>query len=165
MTKRILFLDIDGVIFSNPMDGSVHNVATKLFPGSDRPTNHMCDVAAVTLFNQTAIDNLNSILNSCPDVMIVLCTSWRTKGNVEFLKQLFSYHAYSERIIDKIQDKGNKSAGISKWLSDNPTDRYVILEDDDIFSEHAGHLVLTHPNKLLTQSDAVKAITMLNSNM
>lgn len=156
-------MDINGVLFNNPINDLVQNRAVKLFPHDKEITYQMCDIAAFTIFNKIALDNLNHILDYYPDMKIVLCTAWRTKGDVSFLRELFRENYFSGRILDKIDNKINKGSGVTKWLSEHPdVIKYVILDDYEYdFHDHKQNLIAPDSCKLLTAAEAQLAINML----
>jgi aminoglycoside phosphotransferase (APT) family kinase protein len=162
----IIFLDIDGVIFYNPMNGMVQNrvkerfiEAGKLDEYEKRAFNSSqeCDKAAVDLFSKQALDYLDQFIDTIKhhtnhEVGIVLSTAWRTKGDIDFLKKLFQQHRFSEYIIDKTPDTyGSRGEQIQTWLSENQAfhdvKSFVILDDYD------GGLSEAFPEQLIMCDD------------
>lgn len=145
----IIFLDIDGVIFYNPMNGMVQNrVKERLLSQGIKLERHSyssreCDKAAVDLFNKSALDYLNKLIDIIitkteKPVGIVLSSAWRERRTVGFLKELFRQHEFSKYLIDKTPegfDSGSRGKQISKWLSDNQllynVVNFIVLDDCD----------------------------------
>ncbi|MGI9214341.1 MAG: hypothetical protein ACR2HS_01340 [Gammaproteobacteria bacterium] len=89
-----IFLDIDGVIFYNPMNGMVQERVRERFKGREHELpipypNIECDKAAVDLFDQGALNYLkNLILNINKkyhkEVAIILSSACRINRSIEF---------------------------------------------------------------------------------
>lgn len=145
----IIFLDIDGVIFYNSMNGMVQDrvkerwlsqgitLLGKTYSSSE------CDKAAVDLFNKSALAYLNKLIETIISktekaVGIVLSSAWRERRTVAFLKELFRQHEFSKYLIDKTPDgfeSGSRGKQISKWLLDNQSVynvlNFIVLDDYD----------------------------------
>lgn len=176
--ERILFLDIDGVLYNEP-DSSIidekilelkANGTLRLYPGVSPEL-----VADIYLFCPVATDNLNKIIKSYPDLKIVLISSWRHIGDIHTLRRLFSHHAWSVRLISKTGEAESRSTEVEQWLdtyiSEKTDIRYVILDDvDDYFSQvFPRHFIYVGGSPtmnrtvydLLSETDAQRAIDIL----
>lgn len=144
-TMIIIFLDIDGVLFYNPMDGRVHKRAAERLQGKNVPKPYPAiefDRAAVDLFDEASLHYLDKLIadiiqQTQQEVGIVLSSSWRIGYSLEELQDLFKQHAFSKYLIDKTPEFFGKSRGdeIAQWLKENKEQHnvvgFVILDDDD----------------------------------
>ena len=144
-----IFLDIDGVIFYNPMDGTVQERVKERFKGREHELpipypSIESDKAAVDLFDQSALDYLNKLILDInkkyhKEVVIVLSSAWRVNRSIEFLKELFKQHFFARYIIDKTPELScrPRSKEISEWLLKYSKFYnlcgFVILDDYDDF--------------------------------
>lgn len=142
----IIFLDIDGVLFYNPMDGRVHErVAERLKGRDDIPKPYPAiefDRAAVDLFDETSMHHLHKLIADIAEqtqqkVGVVLSSNWRVGYSLEVLQDLFKQHTFAEYLIDKTPELFAESRGqeIAQWLKENKerfnVTGFVILDDDD----------------------------------
>lgn len=149
--RRILFLDIDGVLNHENWYHSVRN-----------------DTAG-DYFNQDIDPECIKLLNLLPnDVEIVISSSWRfTPETVDVLKGSgltlpivggTDHYYYYDWIC-----RGNE---IQKWISDNLKNQdyeYVIIDDDcDILLSQVQHFIHVNDGLGLTKHNIDKAKTILN---
>ncbi|MBF0299963.1 MAG: hypothetical protein HQK51_14655 [Oligoflexia bacterium] len=174
----IIFLDIDGVVFYNPMDGTVQNRVKESFQGREHElelsySNYECTKAAVDLFSVKALESLNRLIQSIKkeckvDIGIVLSSAWRERKSLQELKELFRQHSFSEYLIDKTpEDGGSRGEQITRWLNSS-SDKYkvvsfVILDDDqgDLLAKFPAQLVLCNHRRLLGHDEYEKAQMIL----
>jgi len=144
----IIFLDIDGVIFYNPMDGRVHDRVEARLKGRKHefPQGYPMiefDRAAVDLFDKTSLQYLDKLIEDAgqqtqQEVGIVLSSSWRSRRYLEDIQDLFKQHSFAQYLIDRTPELSyRKSRGdeIAHWLKKNK-ERYkissfVVLDDYD----------------------------------
>ena len=124
---RVIFCDIDGVLW-------VYRKG-ELDPGD------ALDLGAVS--------QLNRILEACPDVRIVISSSWRIVHQLEWIRDHFERYGlpYRDRIIDKTPWNGQdqtRGQEIQQWLTAHPdvTD-FVILDDERDMDHLMPHLFHT----------------------
>lgn len=123
MYKQILFLDIDGVMNS---EQSIH-----YYSGDDK----FCPIAH---------HNLKIFCKEMPDLKIVISSSWRQFYSLDELKKMF-YPDIAERIISTTEAFSNiRGHEIAKWLKDNPTESFAILDDDEDMAELKDRLCRTN---------------------
>lgn len=141
MTRRVLFLDIDGVLNSfrtvTLHEGVIANTSSckkkMLLPHNDND-----DIA---LFDRLAVD---FVFNFCRkyDYRIVMSTSWRYSFSLNDFIVMFSEHygvVDAETLIVGATPKGRsdlKTRGdeIAEWLALNPeVVEYIILDDSSDF--------------------------------
>ena len=164
---KLIFLDMDHVLTNMDVDGTS-------FLSYD-PSRYM-----LSDFN---LKNLDMILDAV-DARIVIASNWRKfkMPNIYWQFNGKSYRSvlepfkelYAGKIIDSLPyERGlNKCECLELWFEDNPWfskhGHYVILEDDpyERYQEHPvynKHLVMTSKKTGLTEDDARKAISILNS--
>lgn len=164
--RKIIFLDIDGVL--NTEDW--HSRMTK-----DTPRDEFG-----WMFDPVAVANLGYIIEDTGAV-IVISSSWKFYG-VTKLREMWKIRKLPGTILDitsnTISDeilmnanldeiefgvcRGNE---IKEWLSKHKSEisNYVIIDDfDDLLPEQMSHAVITNTLIGISESDAEKAITILN---
>ena len=164
--KKIIFLDIDGVINTKEW----HSKMTK-----DTPKDEYGYA-----FDPIAVANLAHIIDKT-GADIVISSSWKFYG-VPKLREMWKKRNLPGTILDitpnTISDemllnanldefqlgvcRGNE---IKEWLSrhEDIISNYVIIDDfDDMLSEQEDHVVLTESLIGITDWDAEKAIKILN---
>lgn len=166
MMKKVIFLDIDGVL--NTRDW--HSRMTK-----DTLRDEFGWV-----FDPVAVSNLAHIIEET-GADIVISSSWRFYG-VPKLRKMWEIRNLPGSVLDitpnTVSDeillnanldememgvcRGNE---IKEWLSKHKGEvsNYVIIDDfDDLLQEQMSHAVITNTLIGITESDAEKAITILN---
>ncbi len=163
--KKIIFLDIDGVL--NTRDW--HSRMTK-----DTPRDEFGWV-----FDPVAVENLAHIINET-GANIVVSSSWKYLGMTK-LKEMWDIrnlpgdllditpNTVSDEILlnanlDEIELGVCRGNEIKEWLSKHKGEvsNYVIIDDfDDLLPEQMCHAVITNTLIGITESDAEKAIKIL----
>jgi hypothetical protein len=164
--RKVIFLDIDGVL--NTQDW--HSRMTK-----DTPRDEFGYA-----FDPVAVANLARIIEET-DAVIVISSSWKFYG-VPKLRQMWKIRNLPGTILDitpnTVSDgmllnanleefqlgvcRGNE---IKEWLSKHKGEvsNYVIIDDfDDLLPEQMSHAVITNTLIGISESDAEKAIAILN---
>lgn len=164
--KKIIFLDIDGVL--NTKDW--HCRMTK-----DTPKDEYGYA-----FDPVVVANLARIIDET-DADIVISSSWKFYG-VAKLRQMWKIRNLPGTILDitpnTVSDEMLLNANldemelgvcrgkeIKEWLSRHKGEvsNYVIIDDfDDLLPEQEDHAVLTDSLIGITEFDAMKAIMILN---
>ena len=168
-TRRFIFLDFDGVL--NTVTWQRHCMMNGL------PTED----GFGPVFDPEAVANLATILDSVPDVGIVITSSWKLEGE-EKMRRLWQKRGLPGKLLgiapdyvpsfdDKAFDEilqGNlpvgRGADIKAWLEQNNAHdcSYVIFDDlPDFFPEQQSHYIETDPRVGITSEDAKKAIELL----
>lgn len=148
--KKIIFLDIDGVICVNWMD-----FVDEFGHG----------------FNKDYVNNLQKIIDKT-GAKIVLSSTWR-KAGLSNMQRMWEMRDLPGELID-VTPVFNTSRGeeIAEYLRENPCDKYVIIDDDsDFLPEQKPFFVRTSVNKHtgafnglgLTQECAEQVINILNN--
>lgn len=132
--KPILFLDIDDVIcFNDPYGG--YNA----FLAVNDLNNKRQNAIWKELFNKKAVSYLKQLIVE-NDFQIVLSTSWKDLFSKDDLIKVLN-NCGLEFITGRIHNSwctpyihnGSRGEEIYQWLDANPTDSFVILDD-----EHSG---------------------------
>lgn len=118
---KFLFLDIDGVL----NDKSWAHWMTFNPPKVDRLAH----------INPFLVANLCFVLHECPDVFIVISSSWRHRYTVDELREILSrFGLPPARILGMTSRKDDNPRGerILEWLVDNKVqDNFFLIVDDD----------------------------------
>ncbi len=134
----IIFLDFDGVLTNQKTDWKT--------------------------FDSECVKYLKKIIDET-NADIVISSSWRLNMTTYGLQKLFEPYGLQDRVIGTIPelDEGEFIRGrkIKKWLDNNPTDNFVILDDDDDMEPLKHRWVQTNFETGLTEEGAIKAIEML----
>jgi hypothetical protein len=168
--KRIVFLDIDGVL--NSADSRRRVVLGTTDPKI--PNARLLDPQAIAL--------LNSIL-ARTEADVVLSSSWRYYVSVPKMQKMLEYHGFRGRLLARTpivaelpMYRGNTAAElvqigqgshergieIQQWLDEQgPVQSYVILDDDDDMANLMPQLVHTSFEHGLTRADALRAVEIL----
>ena len=169
----LLFLDFDGVLNTGKYSRQLHREKR---PGWD-------DFGE--LFDLDAVANLKFIIDTVPDVKLVVESSWKASG-MDYLAGMWTVRDLPGKLFGMTPDlphedllqfnladpdsmvrveghcKGNE---IHAWLKSHADEecRYVILDDCSGFTgELKDHLVLVDPDEGLTREDALMAIMRLS---
>ena len=150
--KRIIFLDIDGVL----------NVYC------ESRDKYGCT------FHTHFEDNLHDLIEAT-GAEIVISSTWRYSG-LKVMQNMWRERGLAGNVIDIIHiiNEGIRGDEIDYWLRENQVDNYVIIDDnDDMLPEQMEHFVKTsenhgHIDKVdfgygLTKECTLKAILILNS--
>ena len=169
MTKKVIFLDIDGVL--NTKDW--HCRMTK-----DTPRDEFGYA-----FDPVAVANLAHIIEET-SADIVISSSWKEMG-LYVMQSMWKDRQLPGKVIDITPDYMSdemllnadlndidldcidiRGYEIKGWLTLHGADvnNYVIIDDmDDILPEQESYFVQTDPEVGLTKQDAMKCIAILNS--
>ncbi len=139
VTRRVVFLDIDGVL------------------APIRRWDRYGDLESA------CIEVLNEIVASSR-ADVVVSSTWRHGKSVGELQAMLEAEGFTGRVVDKTPT-GAPGAGrgeeIAAWLAKHPVDGYVIIDDHMEMGELRTSLVLTHPGHGLQPADASRAIEIL----
>ena len=141
MTRRVIFLDIDGVVAP--------------IRRWDRYGD--LDPACIRVVNEIVASG---------DADVVVSSTWRHGRTVEELQAMLEAAGFTGRVLDKTPN-GPPGAGrgeeIAAWLADHPVDGYVIIDDHAGMGELGTHLVLTAPAHGLQRADVARALAILTA--
>lgn len=132
---KIIFLDIDGVLF----------------------------IYGKYNFSEIACKNLAKLLEEVPDLKIVICSSWRHLG-MDQCKNTLDFHGIDKnRVIDCTgNERGTRGDQIQAWMDRNlGVTNYVIIDDDSDFPNMLDHLVKPNGYVGLTSDGTKLALDIL----
>ena len=139
MTRRVVFLDIDGV----------------LAPILRWDRYGDLDPACIKVLNEIVAEG---------GADVVVSSTWRYGKTVAELQQILDAEGFSGRVLDKTPigaagaDRGDE---IAAWLAEHAVAGYVIIDDHVDMGTLRTHLVQTHPARGLQPADATRAIAIL----
>lgn len=139
MTRRVVFLDIDGVL------------------APIRRWDRYGDL------DSACIQVLNEIVTR-GGADVVVSSTWRYRKTVGELQEILEAAGFTGCVLDKTPigapgaDRGEE---IAAWLAEHAVCGYVIIDDHVDMGELRTHLVLTHPAHGLQPADGPRAIATL----
>ena len=148
-SKKIVFLDIDGVVND--------------FPNHDDKTINEIKKDFHKFLHEDKINLLNKIVDEVnPD--FVLSSYWRKHFSIKEVNKLFKDSGFKGSFIDKTSNHGEEHKDrwkqIKKSLEQHNPDKYVILDDGKVVDDK-DHMVQTVKIKGLQEKDIDKAISLL----
>lgn len=170
ITKKIIFIDIDGVL-TNVEDGS----------------SYLCGNPSTYRISEKNLENLLVVLEAEPETRVVVSSNWRRfddDGKWSYCR-FGSVHAFKNQLPKLRQILSNwiigdltherhlsKSEALELWFEDNPWaskahGKYVVLEDEpeaEGFSAHPifyKHTIETSRESGFTREDAERALQIL----
>jgi hypothetical protein len=139
MTRRVVFLDIDGVLAP--------------IRGWDRYGD----------LERACIEVLNEIVGSAR-ADVVVSSTWRHGKTVAELQAMLEAEGFTGRVVDKTPTGvpgAERGEEIAAWLAEHAVASYVIIDDHVDMGALRSALVLTHPGHGLRPGDALRAIEIL----
>jgi hypothetical protein len=139
MTRRVVFLDIDGVL------------------APIRRWDRYGDL------EPACIEVLNEIVASARADVVVSSTLRHGKTVAE-LQAMLEAEGFTGRVVDKtpiVAPGARRGEEIAAWLAEHAVGGYVIIDDHIDMGELGTELVLTHPGHGLQPADAPRAIEIL----
>ena len=141
MTRRVIFLDIDGVL---------------------APIRHWdrygeLDPACVQVLNEIVAGS---------GAEVVVASTWRYGKSVAELQAMLSAAGFTGRVVDKTPagwPGAQRGDEIGAWLAEHAVAGCVIIDDHADMGVLRTHLVLTHPGQGLQPADVPRALAMLTS--
>jgi len=143
VTRRVIFLDIDGVL------APIHRW--------DRYGD--LDPACIRVLNEI-------VAGGGADV--VVSSTWRHGKTVAALQDMLHTEGFTGCVVDKTPTNmsgASRGDEIATWLAGHAVDGYVIIDDHADMGELRNHLVQTHPAHGLQPADAPRAIEMLRRSL
>jgi hypothetical protein len=139
MARRVIFLDIDGVL------------------APIRRWDRYGDL------DRGCIEVLNEIVMGA-GADVVVSSTWRHGRTVTELQEMLDAAGFTGRVLDKTPAGGagsDRRGEIAAWLAEHAVVGYVIIDDHAAMGELRTRLVLTHPARGLQPADAPRAIATL----
>lgn len=127
-TKRIIFLDFDGVI---NCARCIHISSRSIQPDDLSPCNHIAP--------------LNKMIKNS-DAQVVVSSSWRILHSVNKLQKILDKAGVICNVIGKTPNCWNMSRGmqIQTWLDEHPwVDEFIIIDDDTDMQHLSSKLLKT----------------------
>lgn len=117
MAECFLFLDIDGVLLDrDDIHNTIKPVLRHMFGAASNYTLDQRLTAEVRLFNEKALQNLDRLLTTHPNLKIVISSNWRAIGEVDVLKYYLGLHRFASRIVSRTGKDANRGLEINHWL-------------------------------------------------
>lgn len=157
-SRRVVFLDVDGVLNSHPFFRGLEGTAW------DDNDELMLDPAATALL-QELVDRTGA--------EVVLSSSWRYHHDAQSMTRLLQLRGFSGSVIDctataledvnvpcgQTRQRGHE---IATWLEEHPdVSKFVILDDDSDMAHLGQRLVQTTFAQGLTPEHVERAVRML----
>ncbi len=139
MTRRVIFLDIDGVL------------------APIRRWDQYGDL------DPACIQVLNGIVAGA-GADVVVSSTWRHGRTIAALQEMLDAEGFIGTVADKTPTGGpgaDRRDEIATWLAEHTVDGYVIIDDHDNMGDLRTRLLLTHPAHGLQPADGPRAIAML----
>ena len=139
MTRRVVFLDIDGVL------------------APIRRWDRYGDL------EPACIHVLNEIVAGA-GADVVVSSTWRYGKTVAELQAMLDAAGFNGSVIDKTPlgpPGGDRGDEIGAWLEEHDVAGYVIVYDHSKMGTLDARLLLTHPCRWLQRADAARAIEIL----
>lgn len=167
--KKVIFLDFDGVLNTEQYQAELRREGKPRWDDFGQ------------LFDPEAVENLKMVLDTIPDALIVINSSWKLEGLTR-MRALWKARNLPGRIhnctpnyapdllnidlenYDSIALLAGKGNEVKQWVEENAPDgcQYVIFDDvPDFLPEQRDHLVCTDPRVGITLEDAMRAISVL----
>lgn len=162
MNKRIIFLDIDGVVqpeynrqrFEKPLDNEHKQLINE---NPDIYTNlNKYDIGAARYdWHPEAIEYLRILCEEC-EAKIVISSEWRRSHTLLQMKTLFGFHNLSQEIIDFtaiLEYTATRLTEIQQYLEEQPEIENFVIIDDSFYNTFVNALPY---NFVYSDSDYIK---------
>jgi hypothetical protein len=129
--KKIIFLDIDGVLISKNFKKTHDFILNKIFIDKSK-MSFLSDSMGIH-FDPICVENLNNLIDET-EADIVITSSNRIEG-LAYLQELFHNRGIKGNIIGMtpITLKADRSEEIMQWVINNgEPDRFLIYDDENI---------------------------------
>ena len=139
MTRRVIFLDIDGV----------------LAPIRRWDRYGDLDPACIQVLNEIVAEG---------GADVVVTSTWRHGKTVAELQAMLEAQGFAGSVLDTTPTNipgAGRGDEIAAWLAEHAVGGYVIIDDHADMGELRDHLVQTHPAHGLQPGDVARAIAML----
>lgn len=129
--KKIIFLDIDGVLVSKNFKKTHDFILSKIF--IDKSKMSFMSDSMGSYFDPICVENLNFLITKT-DVDIVITSSNRVEG-LAYLQELFQSRGIKGNVIGMtpVTLKADRSEEIMQWMAKNgEPDKFLIYDDENI---------------------------------
>ena len=139
MTRRVIFLDFDGV----------------LAPITRWDRYGEIDPECVRVLNEIV---------AASEADVVVSSTWRHGKTLTELQEMLDAQGFVGFVLDKApagMNGANRAEEIAAWLAEHDVRGYVIIDDHAGMGDLHPRLVQTHPGRGLQSVDARRAIELL----
>ena len=139
ITRRVIFLDIDGVLAPIVRWDRYGDV------------------------NPACVEVLNEIVRR-GGAEVVISSTWRHGKSVAELQEMLQAQGFTGSVLDATPAGAPgtvRGDEIAAWLAEHPVAGYVIIDDHVDMGELGSRLVQTHPAHGLQPADASRALALL----
>lgn len=174
--KKIIFLDIDGVLNVEVFINAFWAICKQLKLNRAEENNfrqvNLRDEYG-NLFCPTACNQLAWIIKET-GAKIVISSTWRHSG-LKVMQEMWKARNLPGEVIDitpsnrqdrnlPFKERADRGHEIKEWMSKNKVDRYVIFDDDDdMLPEQEANFIQVDEMYGIMGLDAEKAIQILNA--
>lgn len=149
---KVIFLDIDGVL------NSMYGIKKRRLLDDG-----FC--FSKDMFEEN-IECLNTILDACPDVKVVISSSWRRLHSLDEIFDMLrasGVHIERNQLIDKTENlDGFRGREIEAWVQKHNPNNYIIIDDEgDMLWWQRKNFVKCAWSRGLTHDLAIQAIRKL----
>lgn len=157
MPKRIVFLDIDGVL------NSVATTRQERHVSSWAPGDEWEQAGRGVRCDERLVERLVHIVKAAP-AYIVLSSTWRRVFSWDALEALFTAWGLAGRLIDMTPTMNSRKEEILTWLAttDEDVESYVVIDDYDM-TLPADRFVRTSYETGLQDEHVARALTILRT--
>ena len=141
MARRVIFLDIDGV----------------LAPIRRWDRYEDLDPACIQRLNEIVAEG---------GADVVVSSTWRHGKTVAELQAMLDAQGFAGRVLDKTPTNipgASRGDEIAAWLAEHAGVGFVIIDDHADMGELRTHLVQTQPSRGLQPADVPRALAMLTN--
>jgi hypothetical protein len=165
---KVIFLDFDGVLNSHQSFNFWHNKRDQ-----QKWENELYEEWQGSLkeymaqeFCPIALNNMENVIRSAPEVKVVISSTWRLGETVESLRAILApAKLLSQAVIDVTPRFPGKERGleIQNWLDRHPevTDYVIIDDDSDMLDSQKDHFVHTNTLHGFQYGDMMWALKIL----
>lgn len=150
--KKVIFLDVDGVLNSDETGFGGFFGIEKVLVKDD------------VKWGDVLVDRIRTIVKET-GANIVISSTWRRHFDIPKFGEMFGLYDWPDVPIIDMTPKLHQGRGVevNAWLQKNPVDRYVIIDDVDQFlPDQKEFFIQTSIMTGITQEDTIQAIKILN---
>lgn len=155
---RVLFLDIDGVLNSDPFWFEKINQHGRM-EALHNP--HL-------VVQGELVQRLQGLLDQV-EVKVVLSSNWRLGIGLKATEEALRKHGFTHSLYDqtpilypeKMSKYVTRGEEINKWLSLHEVDNYAIVDDREDMGHHTPRLVLTNSQVGITDENVSRLLELL----
>lgn len=137
MVIRYIFLDIDGVLNSRITAELWKKLYPKLKPYGVSFREDDKFTKKDVMWSENAVEYLRRIV-ARTGASIVISSTWRKDFSLQKFKEMFALYGWQDApVVGKTPVLSDtRGSEIDSYLTDNPCDAYLILDDDTDFTDY-----------------------------